>query len=512
METKSSFFKDSPGRDIRGQILCGMDVGNLLGEGSFGSVYEVKLQDGQKRALKIISSSKNNEEYGIEDIGEIDILQRLSHPYKVSSERLVLPSDFESLKSEKFVKCDIQGWGLVLPLGKGSLPDFRKDFNNDEIIELVLQCVSGLQFLHSRGIVHMDVKPLNMLVVEETSRKYSCLISDFGSALLLEINQTKVQNISTGITIPYAAPEIMKGFPRGFAGTFSDMWSVGASLFELFSGELVVPSKIQSQIKTDDYVRYLDYYLQKDILEERIETEIKSSRKVKNLLKNLLQKDHDARYTAEEVLHLFGRKVICGTEIFSPQYTDEIFLVPQDMTVLYLEIIENYFEDYPMGIIYTTIDNFYRMSGLLFGKFINDENLLLIFLTSLFIAIKIHVPSVEILPKQILYFEEHDELLSEDFITFVNDMVTFSPQELLDMEKTMLDGLNGIVNHDSLYKQCSTRSSLIASYELMVNPHEYLMETDFSNWGDELNKNSRLLVNPTVKDFFEILDSYYGTV
>jgi serine/threonine protein kinase len=91
-----------------------------------------------------------------------------------------------------------------------------------DIAYLGMHLCSAVQFLHRNGIIHMDLKPSNV-------------ISDFGQAKLLDLSIARApQRVSAGIgTRRYMAPEQVEG---GEIGAHTDVWGLGAVLFEAATG------------------------------------------------------------------------------------------------------------------------------------------------------------------------------------------------------------------------------------------------------------------------------------
>lgn len=95
---------------------------------------------------------------------------------------------------------------------------------------VVLGC--GLSVLHARNIIHRDLKPLNILL-EQTQRGMNPVLTDFG--LARELNPDSVGRSAVG-TIRYLPPECQENSKNVRYTKQSDMWSMGAILYECWTG------------------------------------------------------------------------------------------------------------------------------------------------------------------------------------------------------------------------------------------------------------------------------------
>ena len=113
-----------------------------------------------------------------------------------------------------------------------------------ELKELIYQIVKTISYLHKSKICHRDIKPDNILVLDNLNGKERYLISDFGVSTkmkktIMQETQMLVKEKS-GLSPDYAAPEQFKGSPL----KTSDIFSLGVTLYELCEGETPSRSNI----------------------------------------------------------------------------------------------------------------------------------------------------------------------------------------------------------------------------------------------------------------------------
>ena len=113
----------------------------------------------------------------------------------------------------------------------GSLMD-HMPFDEPALRELLRQILDGLQYLHTQGIVHRDIKPNNLFF--RTLTHDEVVIGDFGVSSILEDNE-KVRHTSTGafFTLDYAAPELIDGKE---VSAKTDYYGLGITLLHLVAG------------------------------------------------------------------------------------------------------------------------------------------------------------------------------------------------------------------------------------------------------------------------------------
>lgn len=128
---------------------------------------------------------------------------------------------------------------LVMPLCRGSVEERVGGMSESELWHFIRDVSSGLAYLHGHEILHRDIKPDNILINADGDY----VISDFGISTHMRStmrcsarsNMDKSQYISG--TVPYMAPEMFSKNASAVKAT--DVWALGAALYELMTGELL---------------------------------------------------------------------------------------------------------------------------------------------------------------------------------------------------------------------------------------------------------------------------------
>ncbi|XP_069376886.1 striated muscle preferentially expressed protein kinase isoform X3 [Paralichthys olivaceus] len=118
----------------------------------------------------------------------------------------------------------------------------RFRFSEDDVVGYLVQILQGVEYLHNRRVLHLDLKPDNILVTNLNAIK----IVDFGSAQTFNPLSLKHRDSGAG-TLDYMAPEMVKG---EVVGPPADMWTVGVVTFIMLSGRLPFEDKDPQQVES----------------------------------------------------------------------------------------------------------------------------------------------------------------------------------------------------------------------------------------------------------------------
>jgi predicted Ser/Thr protein kinase len=196
-----------------------LNFGNVLGEGSFGIVYQGTWRH-TPVAIKQLHLSKYNKESAEEFRKEAEVMAKLPSPDVVRF----------------YGYCESPKYCLVMEyLPKGSLHDI---LHNETTkldwtlrLRMVFEMARGLAFLHAENIIHRDIKSHNILVDEQNHVK----LADFGLATVKMQTRTQTQTKSGkgggGGTLAWMAPELFK--PKATHSKKSDVYSLGMTFWEI---------------------------------------------------------------------------------------------------------------------------------------------------------------------------------------------------------------------------------------------------------------------------------------
>jgi len=261
-------------------------MGDELGEGSYGKVKEaLDTESLCRRAVKIMKKKKLRKIPKGEDNvrREIQLLKRLKHKNVIS-----LIDVFYNEQKEKMY--------MVMEYCVCGMSEILEQVPNNKFPEwqghgYFIQLIDGLEYLHSKGVVHKDIKPSNLLIGTDDILK----ISDFGVAEQLDMFATDDTCHTSQGSPAFQPPEIANGVDE-FSGFKVDIWASGVSLFNILTGKY--PFEGENIYRLFENIANGELVIP-DGVEENLA----------NLLKGMLHREYEERFTLQDVRrHIWFRK------------------------------------------------------------------------------------------------------------------------------------------------------------------------------------------------------------
>jgi serine/threonine protein kinase len=236
----------------------GIDFIRLLGEGSFGTVWEtnvsrlIKDNDGNYLDLRLACKVLALKKFGAyptprlavdEMLKESNIYSSLRHPNIVNNEKIFylnddlsrFPAPINVLQFMELCDGDLK-----------TIIECNQRLTESRAREWFVQIVDALRYLHQKNVVHLDIKPHNILYKQNPQNPFQYLfkLSDFGLAEKLIEGKPAMAYLATG-TQEYMAPEMARA-RMGYDPKAADIYSLGVSLAESLSGRALVNTPPQA--------------------------------------------------------------------------------------------------------------------------------------------------------------------------------------------------------------------------------------------------------------------------
>lgn len=248
------------------------DVQSELGRGKFGTVYHCKdKKNGLRLAAKVVNTTKKEDRRAVER--EVEIMRRLQHP------RLIQLYDAIDTGQQIYVILELIEGGEL----------FERVIDDDFFLTerscavFMRQICEGIEFVHSQNILHLDMKPENILCLTKEGNRIK--IIDFG--LARQFDPKKKLQVLFG-TPEFVAPEVVNFDQIGYG---TDMWSIGVICYVLLSG--LSPFMGDTDVETMANVTIAKYDFDHDAFAE-------ISEDAKDFIRRLLIKDKEKRLTATQ--------------------------------------------------------------------------------------------------------------------------------------------------------------------------------------------------------------------
>ena len=209
-----------------GTVLGEYRIEGQIGEGGMGVVYAaVHPLIGKRAAVKVLKAELCRSAFNVERfIDEARIVNQIGHPNIVDVFAFGQTTDGRSY----FVMEWLKGESLRARIARSRL-------DPDEICELIRPLARALEAAHEQGVIHRDLKPDNIFLVELRGEAPRVKLLDFGIAKLAR-EEHRMERTATGAMVgtpQYIAPEQAKGYAIDHR---VDIYALGGILFELLTG------------------------------------------------------------------------------------------------------------------------------------------------------------------------------------------------------------------------------------------------------------------------------------
>lgn len=209
-------FGAGAGAVASGSSMRDFKVVGCIGKGSYGAVYKCKRRlDGESYAVKEVNITKLNPREREDAVNEIRVLASVHHPNVIGYHDAFTERDNLYIVMEFAERGDICG----------KLKKYREAnrFLREEVVwAYFIQMAQAVAHLHSRRIMHRDIKPKNVFLTSKDHIR----IGDLGCSKVLKKDLARTQ-----IGTPYyMSPEIWGNLAYGYS---CDVWALGCVLFEM---------------------------------------------------------------------------------------------------------------------------------------------------------------------------------------------------------------------------------------------------------------------------------------
>jgi len=221
LQEEAQMSKDT----VLGQRLGKYLLTRFLGKGGMAAVYRgspgINPKSGEQVAVKVLSAA-DDEQSVARFKREVKICQKLIHP------NIVALYDWGREGDLIFLAMEL--------MDGGSLEDrIKEGVGYEEALDLFDQVLAGMEFAHSQGVTHRDLKPDNILLNKQGKPK----VTDFGLAKLQSIRTVTVTGSVMG-TPAYMSPEQIQGEDPSPS---MDQYALGVLGYQLFTGSLPFKSE-----------------------------------------------------------------------------------------------------------------------------------------------------------------------------------------------------------------------------------------------------------------------------
>ena len=210
-----------------GKVIDGRyEIQQRVGEGGMGVVYKARqMSIDRVIALKMLNQQMQGDQQWVQRFyNEAKACSRLQHPNTIRMFDFGQTQDGRLFMTMEF----LDGLSLRDALASGPLAPQR-------VVKILIQCCASLAEAHSIGIIHRDIKPDNVFLLNMAGSPDFVKLLDFSVAKLLEGDRLKTQAGVVFGTPQYMSPEQGRGLPLDAR---SDLYALGVLAFEMLTGNV----------------------------------------------------------------------------------------------------------------------------------------------------------------------------------------------------------------------------------------------------------------------------------
>jgi serine/threonine-protein kinase len=210
-----------------GKIIDGRyEIQQRVGEGGMGVVYKARqMSIDRVIALKMLNQQMAGDQQWVQRFyNEAKACSRLQHPNTIRMFDFGQTQDGRLFMTMEF----LDGMSLRDALDRGPIAPQR-------VVKILIQCCASLAEAHSIGIIHRDIKPDNVFLLNMAGSPDFVKLLDFSVAKLLEGDRMKTQAGVVFGTPQYMSPEQGRGLPLDAR---SDLYALGILAFEMLTGNV----------------------------------------------------------------------------------------------------------------------------------------------------------------------------------------------------------------------------------------------------------------------------------
>ena len=208
---------------------------DFLGEGGFAKVWKVQRKDGKIVALKIPKLDEKTSKMFLKEVAAWLTLEHKNIVKLYNADILPVPY----MEMEYVEGAEVNGKNIR------DLDKYPKPVKEEIALKIIKGIAEGLKHAHSKGVIHRDLKPLNILLKPNLTPK----ITDFGLAKLSALSS---KSTIKGYSPLYAAPEQIDEKTYSKTDERTDIYQLGLIFYELLTGKLpyegLTPASILSKV------------------------------------------------------------------------------------------------------------------------------------------------------------------------------------------------------------------------------------------------------------------------